>query len=579
MASNRIFENKSGKYGGKAEFVYANPADIFCTLIDPKDLNIVAGRATGKTTGILARRMLRVNKAMPSAYIAFVGDFYSNLLSNTVPSMIKGWEDMGMIEGKHFVLNERPPAHFDRPYKKPIAYKHTVSFFNGVFYKLASMDIVSSAAGDSYQHITGDEVKYLNKQKLDKLLPSKRGERMTFGGSPYYLGTTFTTDMPNVLAPNEYDWILDMEANMDVEQIEKILQTALIVNEIKQKLVKAYVKEDANEFTKQKKLLYRWNQRLYKIRLNSVLFHTMTSFANADILTLDWFKDQLDLGGIEAFKSSILSMKQEIKDGEKFYPQFQEFHLYEDGLKSSFYDTASFGEEVKLNSLGLKYCNPNMHLEGSIDFGKMMSLIIGQKQGWSQRILKDFHALGKFNMENLAEEFVNFFRYHNRKHLKLYHDRSGNQNRSMGYDFATRFKNLIENAEIDGGKQGWRVELMSVGQGTIYQFEEYNVVNQIFSETIPKLPKILIDKFQCRHLISSLSLAKMIVKPNRHGVNQIHKDKTSESLPLNRLPMFSTNFSDAFKYYFCRKEYMRLVANRGISSGVSFAPTTHTIED
>ncbi|WP_051878436.1 hypothetical protein [Chryseobacterium sp. FH1] len=574
--SNRIFEDKNGKFGGKAEFVYANPAHIFCEVVDPKDLFIVAGRATGKTTTILARRSIRISKSMPGAYFAFVGDYYSNLLSNTVPTYIDGLKDAGLEEGKHFVLNERPPAHFDQPYKSPLSYKHTISWANGCFEKLVSMDIVSSAAGDSFQHIKGDETKYLDKTKIDKLLPANRGQRMRFEGSTYYRGVTFTTDMPNVLAPNEYDWILDMEANMDTEQIKTVIYASLVVNEIKMALRDAYFKNDRAEYEKQKKSYYRWNERLYRARVGSTCFHVISSFANADILTLDWFQDQLNLSGIEGFKAAILSMKQELKAGEKFYPQFEPKHLYDDGLVSTFYDSTGFGEEKKLNSTGLKYCLTNQHLEGGMDFGKMMSLIIGQKQGWSQRILKNFHRLGKDNIEFLAQDFIEFFQYHKRKHLKLYHDRSGNQNRSFGKDMATLFKKLVEGGEINGIKQGWKVELMSVGQGTIYQFEEYNLVNQMFSEINPALPRILIDKFQCLELISSISLAKIVIDKNKRGETQLNKNKTSESMPLKSLPMFSTNYSDAFKYYFCRPEYMKEAASR-LGSSNSYAPIIHSL--
>lgn len=574
--SNRIFEDKNGEFGGIAEYVYANPAHMFYELIDPKDLNIIAGRATGKTTTILARRSKRINASMPGAYFAFVGDYYSNLLSNTVPSMLKGWEDQTLVEGKHFVSNERPPAHFARPYKKPISYKHTISFVNGCFYKLASMDVVSSVAGDSYQHVFGDEVKYLDKAKLDKLLPAKRGERLSFEHSTYYLGTTFTTDMPNELTGTEYSWILDTENNMDIEQIKIILYAALTVNDIKLAMVKAYSTKNYNEFAKQKRNFARWNEKLYKSRYNSNLFHIISSFANADILTVDWFRDQLKASGIEGFKSSILSLKHELNSGEKFYPQFQKHHIYEGGVNEKFYDNVNFGEVRKLDSSGLKYCNPNAHLEAGADFGRMTCMIIGQKQGWSQRILKNFHTLAPQFLPELAQNFVEFFVHHKRKYLKLYHDRSANQNASIGKDFATELKRLIEGAEINGARQGWKVELMSVGQGTIYQFEDFNVVNQIFSENNPKLPKILIDRLQCMELIYSLNLAKMIVKPNRQGVNQIHKNKTSEALPLKSLPMKSTNYSDAFKYYFCRKEYMNEVKTTGGTS-YSYAPVVHEI--
>lgn len=102
----RIFEDANGEFGGKAEIVYSTSAAIFYQLIDPTNLYVVGGRATGKTTNIIADRALRIVKALPGAYFAFVGDTYANLLSNTVPSMIKGWNDLGLEEGKDYVTNQ-----------------------------------------------------------------------------------------------------------------------------------------------------------------------------------------------------------------------------------------------------------------------------------------------------------------------------------------------------------------------------------------------------------------------------------------------------------------------------------------
>lgn len=572
--SGRIFEDENGTFGGIAEYVYSNPAGIFFELVDATNANVIAGRGTGKTTKLIARRTQRVGKSMPGAYFAFVGDFYSNLLSNTVPSMIKGWNDDGMVEGKHYVINEAPPKNWDKPYKKPISYKHTISWKNGCFFKLASMDVVSSMAGDSYQHIFGDEVKYLVKEKLDKLLPANRGEKLTFGGSPYYLGTTFTTDMPNALSANEYDWILDQEQNMNVEQIELILKTSITVNEIKMAMMKAYVRKDRNEFEKQKRNYHRWNQRLTKVRHNSTLFFVISSFANADILELSWFQKQLDLLGIEQFKSSILSMKQEIKQGEKFYPRLENHHFYDDGMLIIELDNYGIGDKPEITSRSLKYINHNRKLEGGADFGNMMSLVIGQPQLNAQRILKNIYTLPPQNEYNLAEKFCRFFKFHNYKTLDLYYDRSGNQYKKIGKDFATSFKNHVENMELDGIKQSWKVNLMSEGQSTIFQQQEFIVVNQILSEQNPKLPRVLIDAFQCRELKSSLQLTKQIIKTDKEGSKSIHKDKTSEKLALSKLPEQSTNLSDALKYYLCRPRYMQLVQTPNASS-YAYAPMIH----
>jgi len=80
-------------------------------------------------------------------------------------------------------------------------------------------------------HIFGDEAKYLKQEKLNKLFPALRGDYRLFGHSHYFMGQTFCSDMadPNNL---EYDWMLQMEKNMDRRQILRILQTAIVLNEI-----------------------------------------------------------------------------------------------------------------------------------------------------------------------------------------------------------------------------------------------------------------------------------------------------------------------------------------------------------
>src|SRR5690606_31256139 len=107
----------------------------------------------------------------------------------------------------HYVVDKPPPAHFKKPYKSPQNYKHTLSVFNGCFVNLISMDQPSGGAGNSYQHIFGDEIKYIEFDKIKKLTPALRGYPQ-FAHSVYYRGSTFTSDMPNV-ADGEFDWILD----------------------------------------------------------------------------------------------------------------------------------------------------------------------------------------------------------------------------------------------------------------------------------------------------------------------------------------------------------------------------------
>jgi hypothetical protein len=149
--------------------------------------------------------------------------------------------------------------------------------------------------------------------------------------------------------------------------------------------------------------------------------------------------------------------------------------------------------------------------------------------------------------------------------LDLYYDRSGNQNSKTKRDWAHAIKNAIE--YNNGTRTGWVVNLMSLNQATILQEEEFNFAKALFGETKKGLPKIKIDRFLCKHLKSSLELTKIKIKSQLTGSKTIQKDKSSESLPIHLRPMYSTNYSDAFKYFVYRRNFVNKVNTHSGYSG------------
>jgi hypothetical protein len=112
---------------------------------------------------------------------------------------------------------------------------------------------------------------------------------------------------------------------------------------------------------------------------------------------------------------------------------------------------------------------------------------------------------------------------------------------------------------------------MSRNQGNITQQQEYDIMMKIGQGYIPNLPKLLIDKHECRQLKSSIENAP--VKISKSGERTIiQKDKTSEKLPIHRLPMESTNPSDSLKYLICRPKWLSIADGK---SQIQFGdPTT-----
>lgn len=62
--------------------------------------------------------------------------------------------------------------------------------------------------------------------------------------------------------------------------------------------------------------------------------------------------------------------------------------------------------------------------------------------------------------------------------------------------------------------------------------------------------------FTAREMVSSIEGAKAEVK-YRGNVKIVAKVKRSEKLEPKKLPMFSTNFSDAFKYLMMRRKWLQ----------------------
>lgn len=542
---------------------YANIFSILVQLIKPKFLFAIIGRGGGKTTDIIAPRIIDISYDMPGCYVALAADTYMNAMKNVLPAIIEGWERNDWVEDIHFVVGKRPPKHFKKPYKPPQDWKHTITTLTGMHIILISMDRPSTGAGNSFQHIISDETKFIPEKKINKLTPAIRGEFVRFSKSIYYRGRTFTTDMPNI-NNREHDWILRMKKNMNPDQIKLILQTAFVLNDIRVELHNAREQKELVKIKLLEKNEQRWLDRYHKIRTESTFYYEGSSYLNADILTEGFFQDLLDTMLFGEFKTSVLSIQPTLEKGQMFYPNLSQKNYYSDSYNYGYYDKLSLNKNgVEESSLGLKYVQGNNPLEIGLDVGNMCSLSIGQPFGTQYRILKFMHTLAPEYLTELGEKFRSFFEHQKCKEVIAYHDRSANQNQSVGEDHASKFKKAIE-YDRDGKPTGWICTLMSKNQATISQQVEYELLLAMLVGS-HGLPMVMIDKNECKPLKSSLEKAQIIVKTDKNGNKTIHKDKTSEKLPIDRLPMESTNPSDSTKYLLCRPEFLNKIKGQELT--------------
>jgi len=540
------------------EMRLANWLSQMIAYIAPQHLQIVAGRGVSKTTQIQAERMQEVVLDMPGSLQILVCNTYTNARTNIVPSLLEGFQNYkGWYEGKDFVVGVRPPTWFKRCFKPLVSYKNVISFANGACVVVGSLEMISGLAGNSYQHLYADEVKYDDKSKMNVIFPALRGNNK-YPHSPYYLGTTFTTDLPDINLGN-HDWIMDYEKEMDLERVKASYYCGYEINKINLEIVRAVRFRQKKKIKKLIANKARWMLKHYKIRKGLSFFYVTSTFANIDALTNEVVYNMLKSLGKETFKQSVLSLKSKLEEGDRFYQGLADKHFYEA-------EYAEYSESIGLKGMPtckvLKFYDPKEPLECGMDFGKMISAVFGQPFGKEYHIFKNIYAVVPEKTREWADKFLKFFQDHDYRVLNLYYDRSGNQYGSSGRDWASEVKDSIE-LDGDGKRTGWRVNLMSRGQRTIFHSDEYFLMKQVLSEELEGLPILRIEKMQCRELKSSMELSKILLKIDyKTGKKTIHKDKSSESLPPSKLPMQSTNMSDALKYLMYREEWVKIVKRK-----------------
>lgn len=551
------------------------------SLVSTCQLVAVLGRGSAKTTDIQAERLVDVIYDMPGAPCVWVADTFTNLTANILPAVIEGLERKGFKEGVHYVIEEEPPTftdaekanlpewlrpHFWKPYNKLVSYKRTMLFFTGTNIRFGSLDRPSTLAGASYVYVFGDEVKYFREDKIANLLKAVRGYRTEYGHSVYYRGFSFTTDMPDTSHIGEYDWVLKYASNMNVPVLMTVIKAGLVYNQALQECVAARDKwletgdiDDRKEYLNKCRTADLWRAKWTELRMTPearTFFIQASSYINVDILTDQWFADAM-AGQLPDLNTAILSMKPSLESGDRFYTVLSERHFYYDGIDEKAYD--QFGMLDSEDCRVLKHLDMDKPLAAGIDFGNMCSMSVAQygKEGNRDciRVVKFLHTLAPEYVSDLGIKFRRYFSPMRNKILKLYYDRAGNAYKSVGEDQVSKFKKAVE---YDGNQRtGWTVQLMSLSQGNIPQPEEYSFMQEILSETNPRLPVVRIDASAAKYLKLSLENARTKVKD---GI--VFKDKSTEKLPVNELPTKSTNPSDSFKYLIMTKKLREIVKGK-----------------
>lgn len=536
---------------------YMNQYAMTAALMMPQNFIGVLGRASAKTTQFQVARVMQAVIECPGAPFVWVSDTYSNLHKNVIPSLMEGLRFSGWEEDVHFVIDKQPPLEWrSQMYNVIDSFKQVMTFYNGFTFTFVSLDRASIGAGRSYVGLFGDEVKYWPEERFTNIRKAVRGYRARYGDTPWYRSMSLTTDMPNPNHLGEHTWMMKLAKLMDRDRIRLLLQTGLAANDARRRYADALATGDDRAVQLAERNLQRWNDRWCEARKGTTYFLVASTLINADVLGEEFFQEELS-EGLEGVDVNLLSIPQKLEAGQRFYTTLSARDFYQDGTDNAVIDRHEYGWEEDCSVL--RYLDPLKPVEAGMDDGNMKSMVFGQHRGREYRILKEIYTLPPENERQLADRFLLYFAPHKQKTLRLYFDRAMNNYQRQGNDMAKRIKQAIE-TDGDGRRTGWRVQLMSRGQGDIYSHTEYNFFSAMFGGQLHRrLFRLLIDAHNCPNLKMEMENTPTVVaEDKRTGRKDIRKQKKGDKLALHRLPQESTNLTDAMKYLVMRPDWVNV---------------------
>lgn len=535
--------------------VYHNIPQIKSALVEANITVHIWGRATGKTE-YDALFLKRNMEAMPRSSSALTSDSYTNILTKILPGVIKSWEKYGHIQDKHFWVNRFPPKNIKipRPIRPVQSSLNSIFWWNGSSTQiLSSKTMANGLEADS--HIF-EEARFLPYDKVREIVLTGRGNFSHFGHTHNHGSILFCSDMPR---GESQKWLMDYEKNMDVEVIEAILQTAVLINKLKADL--PYSGLQSGRLLKHK--INKFEKSLTELRKISVFFSRASTLDNIHALGINTIERFKAILSPQDFAISVLNQEQDGVEGG-FYPLLDEsLHTYvnenEDYILSREYNKALKKDCMWDSDI----------LKGPLDIAMdaniaISSLIVAQPRPTvnTVNILNAMYVEHPQRISDLIANFNSYYAPHKGKSnvINFYYDHtfvaSGDASRRQSY--ADEVIQLLSAA-------GWVVSKHYIGQQPSHN-DRYELWNKLFKGGVRQLPTVLFNRTNCPDLLSSMKYTKAY-----QGSKGVQKDKKTEKHWKQTSQVHKPHLGDALDTYITGK-YLKAASQRN-SSGMAVSMT------
>lgn len=273
----------------------------------------------------------------------------------------------------------------------------------------------------------------------------------------------------------------------------------------------------------------KWRKDKY-----GLLYNEADIFDNLDNVGFKYIEQQRrDLADFVFLVEILNYFPEGVEEG--FYPDLsRDYHGYESKFDNSYLSSKDFTEEELENpdSRMDADCVPTLPLHIAVDWGaKINCLTVKQHLNSINtiRFIKNIYVKHPKILDDLAQEFCDYYSYHPKKIAYMRYDHTGNkQEANSKLTYADQFKQILE-------KQGWSVKLVKKTHAPRHRLK-YLQWSRVLKNTIDakkgrphdsSIPLIEFNLDNCNETFVSMSNAQVVEKQGN-----IQKDKSSERNPL-----------------------------------------------
>lgn len=503
--------------------LHMNYAQLLAFTVSAQSCTAVVGRGGGKSDGILAPRLHEMVTNMPRSSLVMLGTTYIQLLDRTIPALMNGFQRLGYVRDADFWVKRFPDPKLGlkMPWNCPLSPEHSIFVRSGKtcsVVRLVSQDRPGMANGLSVDGILGDEVKFLNKQKLDEeVRPINRGGVERYGHYAGHHGEWFTTDTPTA---KDAQWVFDAEKEHLKPENQQCTELILSIQ------LELYKEKQLPRNASRLKRIAKYEGYLNELRKGLTHFIEASSFVNVHVLGLSYFRQMYRTMSPLRFQTSILG-KRKIGAEKGFYPELSLSKHGYDAVDYAYLDAIDYGKNQTRDWRKDADLDTKQPLTLTGDYGGWFNCLwVTQRcsrfapknlSGFDEvRYLNHFYAPHPAKVQQVVEQFCTYYRTYLNRSVTYVYDQTAIA--TDGKSEQTYASIVIDTLT----KNGWRVNEEYVGQPWSHK-RRYEGWGLALREADDRIARQRFNRENVR-----VGMEAMFNAGTKEGSKGLEKDKTDE---------------------------------------------------